>query len=49
MKKETKMTLVHVAGYVTRKDPAPSEEELFDVTTFYYKEFGGYTSSLDRG
>ena len=49
MKKETKMTLVHIAGYVTRKDPAPSEEELLDVTTFYYKEFGGYTSSLDRG
>ena len=49
MKKETKMALVHIAGYVTRRDPAPSEDELLDVTTFYYKKFGGYTSSLDRG
>ena len=45
----TKMGLVHIAGYVTRNDPDISEEELFDVTTFYYGKFGGYTEQLDRG
>ena len=49
MKEETKMALVHIAGYVTRRDPAPTEDDLLDVTTFYYKDFGGFTSSLDRG
>ena len=46
---DTKMGLVHIAGYVTRNDPDTSEEELFDVTTFYYEKSGGYTEQLDRG
>ena len=32
MKKETKMALVHIAGYATRH-----EDDLLDVTTFYSK------------
>ena len=43
------MGLVHIAGYVTRKDLDMSDEELFGVTTFYYEKFGGYTNQLDRG
>lgn len=46
--KETKMSLVHMAGYVTRHDDL-SERELLDVTTFYYQKYGDYTKSLDRG
>ena len=45
---ETMMSLVHIAGYVTRKD-IPTEEELFDTTTFYYRKHGDYTKSMDRG
>ena len=45
----TKMSLVHMAGYVTRKDPEKSEEELFTTTTFYYQKYGKFTESLDRG
>ena len=46
--KETKMSLVHMAGYVTRHDHL-TEKELFDVTTFYYQNYGDYTKSMDRG
>ena len=46
---ETKMGLVHIAGYVTRKDLDMSDEDLFDITTFYYDKFGGFTDELDRG
>ena len=46
---DTKMGLVHITGYVTHNDPDISEEELFDVTTFYYEKSGGYTEQLDRG
>ena len=47
--RETKMSLVHMAGYVTRKDDELSEEELFNATTFYYNEYGDFTRKLDRG
>ena len=47
--RETKMSLVHIAGYVTRRDGELSEEELLNVTMFYFKEFGDYTKKLDRG
>ena len=30
---DTKMVMVHIAGCVTRTDPAPTEEEMLDVTT----------------
>ena len=46
---ETKMSLVHIAGYVTRKDLVPSEETLFDTTTFYFQKYGDYTKLMDRG
>ena len=41
--------MVHIAGYVTRKDPAPTEEEMLDVTTFYHQKYGGYVDDYDRG
>ena len=47
--KATKMSLVHIAGYVTRKDPALDEEQLLNETTFYYQKYGDFTDSLDRG
>ena len=47
--RETKMSLVHMAGYVSRKDDELTEEELLNATTFYYDEFGEYTKKLDRG
>ena len=49
LNKDTKMALFHIAGYVTRNDPTPSEEELLELTTFYSLMYSGYTSHLDRG
>ena len=46
---ETKMALVYIAGYVTRKDKELSEIDMMEVTTFYYKKYGSYTDELDRG
>ena len=46
---ETKMSLVHIAGYVTRNDEALDEDHLLDVTTFYYQKYGDFTKELDRG
>ena len=46
---DNKMSLVHIAGYVTRKDAEMTEEELLGTTTFYYQKFGKYTDTLDRG
>ena len=48
---QTKMALVHIAGYVTRYD-MPSESELLHTTTFYFHKYGSYepyTKDLDRG
>ena len=45
----TKMALVYIAGYVTRKDPELSEKDLLSQTTFYHQTFGDYLESLDRG
>ena len=45
----TKMSLCHMAGYVTQKDPAETKEYLLDTTTFYFQKYGKYTDSLDRG
>ena len=47
--RETKMSLVHMAGYVSRKDKELSEDEMLDVTTFYFQKYGEYTKKLDRG
>ena len=46
---ETKMSLSHIAGYVTRHDEEEDETELLNVTTFYFKKYGSFTNSLDRG
>ena len=46
---DNKMSLVHVAGYVTRKDLAVDEDELLETTTFYYQKYGKYTDIMDRG
>ena len=45
---ETKMALVYIAGYVTRKDPEFSEEDI-SQTTFYHQKFGDYLDTLDWG
>ena len=44
----TKMSLCHMAGYVTRKDPEETEEHLLETTTFYFEKYGKFTDSLDR-
>ena len=46
---EVKMSLFHIAGYVTRKDPPLEEEDLLENTNFYSVKYGQYTSNLDRG
>ena len=46
--KATKMSLVHMAGYVTQKDPTESENDLLEETT-YFQEYGSFTHDLDRG
>ena len=45
----TKIALVYIAGYVTRKDTELSEKDLLSQTTFYHQKFGDYLDSLDRG
>ena len=46
---DNKMSLVHIAGYVTRKDIGLNKAELLDSTTFYYQKYGQFTDTLDRG
>ena len=46
---DTKMSLCHIAGYVTRHDAERSEEELLEITTFYHQKYGDFTDALDRG
>ena len=46
---ETKMSLVYIAGYVTRKDKELCENELLAQTNLYYEKSGHFTVSLDRG
>ena len=41
---DTKSALVHIAGYVVRHD-----DENVDGTKFYFKNFGSFTSYLNRG
>ena len=43
--RETKIYLVHIAGYVSRKNPPEVDENTYD----YYEMYGGYTMALDRG
>ena len=47
--KDNKISLVHIAGYATRKDIGLDEVELLNATTFYYQKYGKYTDTLDRG
>ena len=46
---DTKQSLVHIAGYATRKDAEPSDTEMLSRTTFYSSKYGDYTDRLDRG
>ena len=41
---DEKISLVYIAGYVTRKDLEVSED-----TFFYYENYSSYTQHLDRG
>ena len=43
---DVKMSLIHIAGYVTRNDKERTDYELLDQTTFYYQKYGQF---LDRG
>ena len=45
-----KMSLVYIAGYVSRKDESLSENELLiGYTNFYYEKYGQLIKTLDRG
>ena len=46
---DIKQSLVHIAGYATRKDAEPSDLEMLDRTTFYASKYGDFTDKLDRG
>ena len=46
---DTKMSLVYIAGYVTRKDDALSESDMLEVTMFYVEKYGEVLKELDRG
>ena len=46
---EIKMSLLYIAGYVTRKDKELTGDELLGQTSFYYTKYGKFTDSLDRG
>ena len=45
----TKMSLVYIAGYITRNNPELSEMDMLIQTTFYHQKYGNYLNSLDRG
>ena len=45
---ETKMALVRVAGYVTLNDNV-TDDDLFEVDMKYYRKYGAFTQSIDRG
>ena len=40
---EDKMSLGHIAGYVTRNDEAVSEKVLLGHTNFYFNKYGQFT------
>ena len=42
------MALVHVAGYVTRNDDV-TDDDLFEGDMKYYRKYGAFTQSIDRG
>ena len=46
---DVKMSLVHIAGCVTRNDKERSEYELLDQTTFFYQKYDQFYKFLDRG
>ena len=43
------MSLVYIAGYLTRNDAELSEDQMLERTTFYYQKYGKFTNALDRG
>ena len=46
---DAKMSLVHIAGYVTRNNGDADESELLGNTTFYFTRHGQFSRSLERG
>ena len=46
---DTKLFLVHIAGYVSRNDKALDEKEFFGQAKFYFAKYGLFTKRLDRG
>ena len=46
---DTKMSLVYIAGYVTRNDEVLDENDLLDETMFYTDKYGEVLKELDRG
>nr|XP_047141281.1 uncharacterized protein LOC124816223 [Hydra vulgaris] len=46
---QSKMSLVYIAGYVSRNDDLLNENELLTRTMFYFEKFGQYLKSVDRG
>ena len=45
---ETKGSLVHIAGYATRKDMELSEGEMLRCTMFLATKYGSFTDEVDR-
>ncbi|XP_047126699.1 uncharacterized protein LOC124807936 [Hydra vulgaris] len=46
---DVKMSLIHIAGYVTLNDKERTDYELLDQTTFYFQKYGQFSKFLDRG
>ena len=43
------MSLIHIAGYVTRNDKKRNDYVLLDQTAFYYQKYGQFSKFLDSG
>nr|XP_047123670.1 uncharacterized protein LOC124806644 [Hydra vulgaris] len=46
---DVKMSLIHIAGYVTPNDKEQTDYELLDQTMFYFQKYGQFSKFLDRG
>ena len=41
---DVKMSLIHIAGYVTQSDKERTDYELLDQTMFYYQKYGQFST-----
>jgi len=46
---DAKMSLVYMAGYITRNDEALEEEDLLGHTKCYFEKYDQFTKTMDRG